>query len=217
VKVLVKLRQFAEREGFLLVFSGLTSRVGGQLRSGGLLRSDDGTCPAFRELDAALEWCEDRLLEERINPDEAKRSAEEWLAHEIGGDEMFRRLVSYFETVSYSGGDALFVQGEEAEFLCLISSGRVSVILRTPEGHESRLRSMQRHTLVGEMGLYRTAPRGARVVVDQPTSVYRLSREALERMEADDPPLAVAFHRFVVRTLADRLDFANREISAFQA
>ena len=69
----------------------------------------------------------------------------------------------------------------------------------------------------GEMGLYRTVARGARVVVDQPTTVYRLTRESLERMETGDPQLALAFHRFVVRTLADRLDFANREISAFQA
>lgn len=62
----------------------------------------------------------------------------------------------------------------------------------------------------------RTVARGARVVVDQQTTVYRLSRESLARMEAEDPQLALAFHRFVVRTLADRLAFANREISAFQ-
>ncbi len=216
VKVLVKMRQFAEREGFVLVLSGLGSRVGGQLRSGGLLRAGDGACQVFRELDAALEWCEERLLEERTGPEDAKRSAEEWLVHEMGGPEMFRRLGAYLEAVSYGAGDTLFVQGDPAEFLCLISSGRVSVIFRSPEGNESRLRSMHRHTIVGEMGLYRTAPRGARVLADQPTEVLRLSRSSLERMEAEDPQLALAFHRFVVRALADRLDFANREISASQ-
>ena len=216
VKVLVKMRQFAEREGFLLVFSGLSSGVGGQLRSGGLLRAGDATCFAFRELDAALEWCEDRLLEEKIRPEDAKRSAEEWLAHEIGGPEMFQRLAPYLETVSYASGDVLFAQYDPADFLCLIASGRVSVILRSPEGDESRLRSMHRHTIVGEMGLYRDAPRGARVAVDQPTVIFRLSRESLERMESEDPALALTFHRFVVRTLADRLDFANREITASQ-
>ncbi|MGH9442920.1 MAG: SulP family inorganic anion transporter [Thermoanaerobaculia bacterium] len=217
IKILVKARQFAEREGFLLVFSGLGTRVGGQLRSGGLLRAGDKTCRIFRELDAALEWCEDRVLEERISPEEAKRSSDEWLTHEIGSETLFQQLVGYLETISYAAGDVLFVQGDPAEFLCLISSGRVSVILRSPEGNDSRLRSMQRHTIVGEMGLYRTAPRGARVLVDQPTIVYRLSRQALDRMETENSKLALAFHRFVVRTLADRLEFANRETAAFQS
>ncbi len=216
VKVLVKMRQYAQRERFLVVLSGLSSGVGRQLRNGGVLKSGDATCLAFRELDAALEWCEDRLLEDKVRPEDAIRSAEEWLAHEVGGPEMFRRLAPFLETLSCSAGNVLFAQGEPADFLCLIASGRVSVILRTPEGDESRLRSMHRHTIVGEMGLYRTAPRGARVVIDHPTVVYRLAAAALERMEGEDPALALAFHRFVVRTLADRLDFANREISASQ-
>jgi SulP family sulfate permease len=216
VIVLVRLRQFAERENFLLVFSGLLPAVESLLRTGGLFGEDNKACRVFPALDAALEWCEDRILEECLNPEEAKRSADEWLAREIGGQEMFRQFASYLEMVSYSAGDVLFAQGDSAEFLCLVYSGRVSVIFRTPAGSELRLRSIERHTLIGEMGLYRTAPRGASVLVDQPTVVYRLSREALDQMEADDPPLAMAFHKFVVRALAERLDFANREVAALQ-
>jgi SulP family sulfate permease len=151
-----------------------------------------------------------------MSPEEAKRSADEWLVREMGGQEVFRQFASYLERVPYAAGDVLFSQGDPAEFLCLVYSGRVSIIFRTPEGHQLRLRSIERHTLIGEMGLYRAVPRGASVLVDQPAVVYRLSREALERMEADVPLVAVAFHRFVVRTLAERLDFANREVAALQ-
>jgi SulP family sulfate permease len=216
VMVLVRLRHFAERENFLIVLSGLLPGVESLLQSGGLLRKNNGTCPVFPALDAALEWCEDRLLQERMSPEEAKSSADEWLAREIGGQAMFRQFTSYLETVSYAAGDSLFAQGDPAEFLCLVYSGRVSIVFRTAEGYELRLRSIQRHTLVGEMGLYRAVPRGASVLADQPTVVYRLSRESLERMEAENPSLALAFHRFVVRTLAERLDFANREVAALQ-
>lgn len=216
VMALVRLRQFAEREDFLIVFTGLLPSVEGMLRTGGLINQNKETCLVFPALDAALEWCEDRLLEQCLSPEEAKRSADEWLAREIGGQAMFRQFASYLEMVSYPAGEVLFAQGEPAEFLCLVYSGRVSIVFRTGDGCELRLRSIQRHTLVGEMGLYRTAPRGASVLVDQPTVVYRLSREALEQMEIDTPPLALAFHKFVVRTLADRLDFANREAAAVQ-
>lgn len=75
---------------------------------------------------------------------------------------------------------------------------------------------MLSHTLLGEMGLYRDMPRGASVQVDEPTVVYRFSNEAMARMEREEPALAHAFHRFVVRTLASRLDFANREVAGLQ-
>jgi hypothetical protein len=35
-------------------------------------------------------------------------------------------------------------------------------------------------------------------------------------METENPTLAHAFHKFVIRTLASRLDFANREVAALQ-
>ena len=57
---------------------------------------------------------------------------------------------------------------------------------------------------------------GASVVVDQPTVVYQLTHAAIRRMETEHPALAQAFHKFVIRTLASRLDFANREVAALQ-
>jgi SulP family sulfate permease len=66
------------------------------------------------------------------------------------------------------------------------------------------------------MGLYRTLPRGASVRADLPTVAYRLSQEAMTRMEKDDPTLAYAFHKMVIRTLAARVDFANREVASLQ-
>ena len=57
--------------------------------------------------------------------------------------------------------------------------------------------------------------RGASVRVDEPTIVYALSRDGLGRMEHADPTLAYAFHKFMTRTLAARLDFAN-EVASLQ-
>jgi CRP-like cAMP-binding protein len=84
-------------------------------------------------------------------------------------------------------------------------------------GTELRLRSMAGQTVLGEMGLYRTHPRGASVRVDKASVVYRLSADALSVMEADDPTLAYAFHKFIVRILASRLEYANREAAALQS
>lgn len=214
---LVKLRQFAEREQFIIVVAGLSPAIERSLRAGAFLRGeDDAVCRRFPDIDAALEWCEDRVLEENAGREEAVRSADEWLAREIGSAALAARLAPYLQLLDFEPGQRLFGQGDEADSLYLIYIGRVTILYRTPDGKIIRLRSMAHHTVVGEMGLYRAAPRGAEVMVDEPTVVYRLTHDAMLRMEEADPTVAYAFHKFVIRTLAARLDFANREIAGLQ-
>jgi SulP family sulfate permease len=92
----------------------------------------------------------------------------------------------------------------------------VTILFQPQGGKEIRLRTMLGHTLLGEMGVYRNMPRGASVLADEPTVVFQLARSSLARMERENPALAHAFHKFVIRTLASRLDFANREVAALQ-
>jgi len=217
VMTLLKLRHFAEREGFTLVLSDMPPNVERSLRKGGFLGpSQDAVCRVFPNLDCALEWCEDMLLANAANDEEGKRSTEEWLEAELGAPELFGRLKPFVTQIELQPGDLIFRQGQSGDSLYLLSSGRVTILFNAPGGQEVRLRSMLGHTLLGEMGLYRDMPRGASVLVDEPTVVYRLSNDAIRRMESDDPPLAHAFHRFVIRTLASRLDFANREVAGLQ-
>lgn len=96
-------------------------------------------------------------------------------------------------------GAPVFTPGEQGDGLNLLYAGRVTALYGTPEGT-----------------VYRTMPRGASVRADVPTAAYRLSRTAMEEMEQHDPALASAFHRFIVRMLAARVDFANREIAGLQ-
>jgi SulP family sulfate permease len=213
----LKLRQLADREGFELVLSDIPPQVLHALRVGGLLGDGKNlTCRVFTNTDSALEWCEDKLLAEIMTREEALTSADDWLTQEIGGEQLFTRLVSYLEVVECKTGDILIQQGDMGDCMYLLFAGRVTVVLRTPEGTDLRLRSMVGHTIVGEMGLYRTLPRGASVRADQPTVAYRLTQDAMTQMEHDDPTLAHAFHKLVIRTLAARLDFANREVASLQ-
>lgn len=217
VMTLIKLRHLAEQGQFKLVFSSLSPGVERSLRKGGLLEEgDDPHCRIFPDLDAALEWSEDLLLNASETPDARARTTEEWLKAELGDDAFFEAFLTYLTIRELAPGDIIFAQGETGDSLYLLSSGRVTILLRTAEGKELRLRSMLGHTLLGEMGVYRGAPRGASVVVDQPTIVYQLTHAAIRRMETEHPTLAHVFHKFVIRTLASRLDFANREVAALQ-
>ena len=129
---------------------------------------------------------------------------------------MLPRFVSYLDLIEYKAGDYLIRQGEAGDSLYLLFAGRATVLLRTAQGAEVRLRTMVGHTIVGEMGLYRALPRGASVRADQVTIAYRMSSEAMTKMEIEDPALAYAFHKLVIRTLAARLDYANREVAGLR-
>jgi SulP family sulfate permease len=214
---LSKLWNFAEREGFIIAVSSVPPGVEKALRSGDLLGPKDKVGRLFPDLDAALEWCEENLIAERSGGEAALRSADEWLAREIGSSALFVRLISYLEQFEFEAGDHIFLQGDKPDALFLLYSGRVTILYKAVNGAELRLRSMSGQTVLGEMGLYRTQPRGASVRVDQTSVVYRLSADALALMEADDPSLAYAFHKFIVRILASRLEFANREAAALHA
>lgn len=205
-----KLWNLAAREGFTIALSALPPAVEKALRNGGLLPLHGGVATVFADLDAALEWCEDALIAERVGDDAALRSAEDWLAREIGGREVFNRLATHLERLEFAAGDTLFAQGAAADELYLLSTGRVTVLLGLPSGAELRLRTIAGPTVIGEMGLYRAQPRGASVRADTSCLAFRLSAEALSRMEANDPELAYAFHKFIVRILAERLELANR-------
>jgi len=217
VMSLVKLRQIAHRKGFVVVLTDIPPHVESVLRGGGLFRGEgSGNVLVYRDTDSALEWCEDELLAEVMAHEKSPRSADDWLAVEIGDEQMLPRLASYLELIQYKTGDFVIQQGDAGDSLYLLFAGRATVLYRTPEGAELRLRSMVGHTIVGEMGLYRASPRGASVRADQPTIAYRMSLEALTRMEHEDPELAFAFHRLVIRTLATRLDFSNREVAGLR-
>ena len=46
------------------------------------------------------------------------------------------------------------------------------------------------------------------MIAEEPTVVYRLTRASFNKMQAEDPAAAIAFHMLIIRLLSDRLEFA---------
>lgn len=75
-----------------------------------------------------------------------------------------------------------------------------------------RVRSLGRHTTVGEMGLI-TGRSGSAIVKAEIASVaYELRAEAFMRLKTERPPLARALFTFVISVMAERLSFASKVI-----
>jgi SulP family sulfate permease len=62
--------------------------------------------------------------------------------------------------------------------------------------------------------LYLGQQASASVVVQQPGTVYRLSVDALHRMQEKEPNIAALFHEFMARLLGERLANMNTTLQA---
>jgi len=222
----VKVVHLAEAAGFELVFTGASDPVRKQLERGGVVQSE-GVVRFEPDLDRGLQWCEDRLL--RVGePDGGVvgGGAVEGGAIEVGADQVFPDgqgdalagmppgLRTYLERVELPDGAVLIRQDEPPDDVFVLESGRLSVEMVTAEGIRIRLRSVNAGVVVGEVALYTGVPRTADVVAETPSVILRLSKASIEQIEAEDPELAVALHRWLAGILSERLRDTLREFDA---
>jgi SulP family sulfate permease len=224
--------QLAEARGFILVLTDLSpameQRLARELPPGGEGRA----WRTFADLDHGVEWCEAQMianLEEvglSARPRSMMRQLIEFLPQssrfvgwmefrsgqqkargevEAAEEEAMEEMVQYMERLKIEPGQVLIRQGEASQGLYFVEEGQVTIRLEREEDHPLRLRTRGAGTVVGEVGLYRGTLATATVVVDQPGTAYRLTAEALRRMEGERPALAAAFHKFMAQHLSDRL------------
>ena len=195
----VKVLRLAEASGFEIVFTGASDPVRAQLARGGVDEVEE--LVSFEpDLDRGLQRCEDALLSAPGLPEAVAE-------HPARGrlDGLPPGLAAHLERVSVPEGTVLLHQGEPPGDVYLLESGRLGVETVTPEGSRIRLRTLRPGVVVGEIAHYTGIARTADVVAEVPTVVLRIDRESIARLEAEEPALAAALHRWLATTLAERL------------
>ncbi|WP_205908129.1 SulP family inorganic anion transporter [Rhizobium wuzhouense] len=209
----VKIRNMLVASEVELLVCGLNKRVETALRRNGLDVVDDPTVGIERDLDHALERCEERLLASL--PREVDwNDVEDYLAQTIGPNARLHDLVAAMERIDLEPGDRFIRAGEPGDDLFLLWKGRAKVEARLPDGRSLRLRTVKPGVVLGEIAIYRGGPRTADVVAEVPSTVYRLVRQQLRHLEKADPQLALLIHRLCATTLAERLTIANRVVQS---
>jgi SulP family sulfate permease len=204
VVAFVKAMHLAEASGFELVFTGASEAVRRQLARGGIVASE--VVRFEPDLDRGLQRCEEVLLrDEAVQVPEPDGDA---LASMPSG------LRVYLERVELPDGTVVIQQGESPDDVYVLASGRLRVETETERGTRMRLRTLRPGVVVGEVAMYSGVPRTADVVAETPSVVLKLSKDSIERMEAEDPELAAALHRWLATTLAGRL---GESLKAFDA
>lgn len=172
----------------------------------------------FGTRNEALEWIEDRLLEE----ERLERAAETPL--ELREMELFQgrkeetlaALEACLETRSVKAGNRIFAKGETGDELFLIRRGAVRILLPLEGTQGYHLATFGRGNFFGEMTFLDREPRSADAVAFTDTDLYVLSRARFDGLAAEHKKLALRLLEGVARALSVRLRRADRELRALQ-
>ncbi len=183
-----------------------------------LLRRQEGVDATARftsDLDRAVQWCEEQILQ-GIDDGGAPISAIELLTAALGRRDLATRLLGHMQRLEVGDGEEFISEGGRAHDLFVLVEGTVTASITVPRGGALRLRTMLPGTVVGEMAMYRGTTRTAAVVAEGDATVLHLSAAAVQRLEAEDPEVATVLHRWLARQLADRLTASLATIAALQ-
>lgn len=208
-----QIKQAAATCGAQIVLVNLTPELERAFHTARFI-SDDVIVAA--DLDRALESCERRIIEIYGAEGDDTRSLRAWLADALGDAQLADQLAARCRRLEVAAGGIIAHQGDPAASMHFILEGRIGVVVDLGQGRSMRVRSLGRHTTIGEMGLIAGQPRSATIRAETDSVLYELSAQAYERITREQPALSQALLGYVVAVMAERLSFANRAVGVLQ-
>jgi sulfate permease, SulP family len=208
-----QIKQAAGESGARLVLVHLRDDLRRAFAGIGLLTPDVVVAP---DLDRALENCEDAIIAAHQSQSGEVDSLRGWLGKALGGAEHAEALAALCRRIEVAPGDIIARQGEPSDSMHFVLDGGVGIVVDMGEGHAVRVRSLGRHTTIGEMGLISGRPRSATIEAEAPSVLYELSLERFNEIKRDKPALGQALLGYVIAVMAERLSFASRVIGVLQ-
>jgi SulP family sulfate permease len=173
----------------------------------------------FDQVSDALEWAEDRLLEE-----EGLARHEEETPLELGEidflrgrkPETLRTLAAICEERHLAAGDRVFRAGDAGDHLYLVRRGRVRVLIPRGSAGEFHVATFGRGDFFGEIAFLDRGVRTADAVAEGPTELWALSRARFDAVAEEHPRLGRDFQAGLARALAFRMRRADAEIRVLE-
>ena len=174
----------------------------------------------FRDVDAALEWCEDQLLAEMLKLVPGTKFALAQLDVFKGMSlEEYRLLETIVSPLVFDKGEIIIREGDQAKLFFVLARGSVSVQIKVPtQSGEKRRRvaSLGPGLTFGEMALFDGGARSADVVADEKVICYGLEVEQLKELAVSHPNIMMTILANLTRDFSERLRHANEAIRSLE-
>lgn len=166
------------------------------------------------DVDMALQWAEDRLLERLgvSHPGDGPLT----LAQTVLGVDVAPADLAWLRTrmtaLTLARGDVLFRAGDPGDALYVSLQGEVAIML--PGGGGRRLASLAPGIVVGELALLHRTHRSADAVADSALTLLRLDTATFDRLRDERPALWDRLMRNLTLHISGRLRSVTVELSA---
>jgi glutaminase len=170
----------------------------------------------FSDLDAALDWCENRLLARRRSDGRAAPAPVALSQHELcrGLDrQALAHLEGLLEHRRFDRGEYIVRKGDAAGEIYLLMSGEVSVMVALADGGLKRLSTLSAGMTFGELAIIDRTARSADVRADTPVECYVLSAAALDRLGDTHPTIKVVLLQNMLRSAHRMVSRLNQEVA----
>lgn len=170
----------------------------------------------FADLDHALEWCENAIIEAERDGD-ASAVAIALAAHPLcdGLDaQALAALEALLERRTYERGALLVSRGDASREFFFVLSGEVSVGVPLADGHHRRFATLGPGMSFGELGVIAGGERSADVRADGAVECLVLGHEAFERLGVDAPGAKIVLLENMLKSVAATVNRLTREVTA---
>ena len=214
VNSFVRLKQLAQAKAVVLVFADVSPAIMHQLDLVDYFQPNDPVLKHYRDLDHALEWCEDAVLGAARPSAETPEGLGRLFADIFGSRQAVAGFMRYLKRRNFAAREQIFHQGDPFDALYFVRSGKVTLLLELGNNDYLRLQTLSAGTVFGEMGMYTGAPRSASAIARQPGTLFALSRTAFDRLQREQPDIAGRLHMYLGRSLSERLVLSNEAMQA---
>ncbi len=177
--------------------------------------SDNPPVLDYADVDRALEYAEDRVLEQLQDTTGIARTVpleEQPICKQFDSEEL-ELLHSLLVEDSYETGEVICEEGQPADKVYFLVGGRVSASVKLDHKRRHRLSASAAGTIFGESALFENHFRIADIIADTPVQVYSLEPSRLRELE---DPLAIRVKMKLFGNLSElsvaRLGRVNQEV-----
>ena len=110
-------------------------------------------------------------------------------------------LTESLERVEFPRGTVIFNEGEPGDRLYIVSTGKVKIGRRSPDGRENLLSIFGPSDMFGELSIFDPGPRTSTATTVTDVRAYTMDRVALREWIAQRPEIAEQLLRVVARRL----------------
>lgn len=170
----------------------------------------------FDDLDDAIEWTENLIINEGLLEEEGERLLElhDFDLFKERHEDTIQEIQSLVESRSVKKGEIIYSEGASQGEIFLIRRGSVRIMLPFPDRKSVHLSTLGQNDFFGEFSFLEGSPHYTDAIAGSDTDLYAITRESFDLFSIHHKKAAFHFMQSLATVLAERLRLTRSELGA---